>query len=162
VVDLFVPGIPVSQGSERFFSNNGKVGMALSSKLKHWRSYVAAEAEKQMVGKEMLEGPLEAILTFTFERPAYHRPNKHYPLYHYIKPDLDKLQRAVFDALTGVVYKDDCQVSSIHANKCYITDYSREAGLHISVFSIGDGVEDVTTWSLNTTNGATSSSVAWG
>ena len=33
-------------------------------------------------------------------------------------PDLDKLQRAVLDALTGIVYVDDAQVVEIEAGKC--------------------------------------------
>jgi len=33
------------------------------------------------------------------------------------RPDLDKLVRAVFDALTNVVFKDDSQVVSVFASK---------------------------------------------
>jgi crossover junction endodeoxyribonuclease RusA len=36
---------------------------------------------------------------------------------HIGKPDLDKLQRAVFDALTGVLYDDDSQVQAVTAEK---------------------------------------------
>jgi Holliday junction resolvase RusA-like endonuclease len=35
------------------------------------------------------------------------------------KPDLDKLARAVLDALTGVYYLDDAQVVSLDLQKAY-------------------------------------------
>jgi len=41
-----------------------------------------------------------------------------------VKPDIDKLDRAVFDALTGVAYEDDAQVIGGSHQKCYaINDY---------------------------------------
>jgi hypothetical protein len=46
---------------------------------------------------------------------------------HVVKPDLDKLVRAVGDALTGILYRDDAQIVSLNASK-------RFAGLG------GDGV----------------------
>jgi Holliday junction resolvase RusA-like endonuclease len=36
-----------------------------------------------------------------------------------VAPDLDKLTRAAMDALTSVAYKDDGQVTEIHAMKIY-------------------------------------------
>jgi crossover junction endodeoxyribonuclease RusA len=38
---------------------------------------------------------------------------------HVKAPDLDKLTRAVFDALTGVVFHDDAQVVDLVATKRY-------------------------------------------
>ena len=35
------------------------------------------------------------------------------------KPDLDKLQRSLFDALTGICYRDDSQVTRVLAEKVY-------------------------------------------
>lgn len=36
-----------------------------------------------------------------------------------VKPDADKLLRAIFDALTGVAYADDSQVVSVTLTKAY-------------------------------------------
>lgn len=41
---------------------------------------------------------------------------------HVKKPDLDKLVRAVLDALTGIGYEDDSQVTMIDAIKEYVKD----------------------------------------
>ena len=34
-------------------------------------------------------------------------------------PDIDKLVRAALDSMTGIVYLDDCQVVSLHAEEVY-------------------------------------------
>ena len=36
-----------------------------------------------------------------------------------VKPDADKLLRAIFDALTGIAYTDDSQVVSVALTKAY-------------------------------------------
>jgi hypothetical protein len=61
-----------------------------------------------------LEGPLDVTFRFYVDRPKGHygvrdlRPSA--PPYPIVRPDLLKLARAVEDALTGVVYKDDSQI----------------------------------------------------
>lgn len=78
-------------------------------------------------------GDMLMHLTFWFIRPDSHykaaaptlkreartvlQPNA--PMYMKNKPDLDKLIRAVGDALTGFAYYDDKQVVQIHAAKVW-------------------------------------------
>lgn len=61
--------------------------------------------------------PVSVNATFVFVRPKSvserRRP------YNTVKPDIDKLLRAVLDALTGVAYRDDAQVVSVSARKLY-------------------------------------------
>ena len=38
---------------------------------------------------------------------------------HVTKPDTDKLLRGLFDALTGVVWNDDAQVTDVQVSKQY-------------------------------------------
>ena len=40
-------------------------------------------------------------------------------VYHCVKPDLDNLERLVLNAMTGLVYKDDCQVVWLSSIKRY-------------------------------------------
>lgn len=40
-------------------------------------------------------------------------------IHHMIKPDNDNLQKHILDCMTGVIYKDDCQIVDIHARKIY-------------------------------------------
>jgi Holliday junction resolvase RusA-like endonuclease len=85
--------------------------------LKNWRNMVASAA------REAYDGPLLLCairLTVRFERP---RASSHFgsgknaavlkgsaPRHPVTRPDTIKLTRAVEDALTGVVWKDDSQV----------------------------------------------------
>jgi Holliday junction resolvase RusA-like endonuclease len=69
--------------------------------------------------------PLKVTMTFRFERPKGHY-NKHgglrksAPYYHIVRPDALKLARAVEDALTGIVWRDDSQIVCENLTKTYI------------------------------------------
>ena len=60
-------------------------------------------------------GPVVLDVLFEFARPKSHNPGPHR---HTYRPDIDKLQRLVLDALTqsGVIH-DDCQVTEVFAVK---------------------------------------------
>lgn len=103
--------------------------------LKEFRQKVAAAAKnemwildlddsKPMAGKHV---PVEMVCTFYFERPVSCKKR----LYPAVKPDIDKLLRAVFDSLTGVAYEDDGQVVSLVSRKEYGTPERLEVGLTI-------------------------------
>lgn len=63
-------------------------------------------------------GPVAAFLTFYMPRPES-LPLFEGVLLHQKKPDIDKLCRAVLDALSGLVYVDDSQVAAVTAAKYY-------------------------------------------
>jgi crossover junction endodeoxyribonuclease RusA len=62
------------------------------------------------------ETPVRLGLTFFFSRPKSAPKSRVYPV---VKPDYDKLARSTTDALTGILYADDCQVVSCEINKFY-------------------------------------------
>jgi len=70
---------------------------------------------KRYAPKQLLEGPLEVRIWFHLERPKKPK-NKDYPLN---KNDLDNYIKAVFDALSGVMYINDSQICIIEARKLY-------------------------------------------
>lgn len=61
-------------------------------------------------------GPISVTLVFFFRRP-HGAPKAR--IGHTVKPDLDKLIRAILDALKGILYKDDAQVIHVQASKHY-------------------------------------------
>ena len=65
-------------------------------------------------GSEMLDGPVAVEVAFFLPRGKTVKRKQ--PA---VKPDLDKLVRAVLDALTGYCYKDDGQVVRVVAVKEY-------------------------------------------
>lgn len=108
---LFVPGDPAPQGSKRHV---GGGRMIESSKaVGPWRERVALSAHA--AGVRMLTGPVCVGLEFVRSRPAS-TPKSRTPA-AVKKPDLDKLVRAILDALTGIAYADDSQVTEIYASK---------------------------------------------
>ena len=65
-----------------------------------------------------LDGPVSVVCEFTLKRPT--SAPKTRVTYPATRPDLDKLVRAILDALSGVgVYRDDAQVINIQASKTY-------------------------------------------
>lgn len=71
------------------------------------------------------DGPVSVILSFRLRRPKGHwnksglSPKA--PRLPAVKPDLDKLERAILDAMTGIAYGDDAQVCEVIKNKTYAT-----------------------------------------
>jgi crossover junction endodeoxyribonuclease RusA len=111
---FFVHGMPQSQGSLRAFVVGGKPILTSTNKnVGDWRRLIAGTAQEHAV---MIEGAVYVDAAFYMPRPKS-LPKK---VRHCIKrPDIDKLQRALFDALTGVFYKDDSQIVGVHVLKKY-------------------------------------------
>jgi len=110
VTAFFVRGRPVPQGSLKFIQ--GRPIHARAADLAVWRADIAREA--QLHGHSPTDGAYRIKCSFTYFKPK--SATRTYPS---VKPDLDKLVRAVLDGLTGVAYMDDCQVVAIEAIKTY-------------------------------------------
>jgi Holliday junction resolvase RusA-like endonuclease len=106
--------------------------------LMSWRRDVAHQAMKEMAHLSAVHhavwpaaGPVGLVVTFNFERPAAHHVNRKLtnplravaPREHYVKPDVDKLVRAIGDALTdcGAIV-DDSQITVLRATKRWTTE----------------------------------------
>lgn len=126
--ELFVPGLPISQGSKRHVGGGVMIEQT-AARLKPWRATIIAEV--QAAGWHhipILSGPVQLGLVFLFPRPKYHygtgrnadrlRPNA--PNWHHITPDGSKAQRAVEDALViAGALKDDSQIAVWSGSKQY-------------------------------------------
>jgi len=128
VLTFTVPGTPVPQGSKRAFGN--RVVDSNSKALKPWRATITSVALEANAGADPISGPVEVQLVFTFPHPKTHfRTGKNAgvlkdsaPQFVTVKPDLDKLIRAVLDGLTDAqIFRDDSQVVSLEAIKLYGT-----------------------------------------
>lgn len=113
-------GKPVPQGSTRAFIPKGWKRAIITSdntKLKPWRQQLAGTAEALNLAVISKDRPVGIVMDFYFERPKgaslKSRPGMT------IRPDVDKLQRAVFDSLTGTILTDDAQIVDVHARKFY-------------------------------------------
>lgn len=116
-----VRGKPITQGSKKGFVRGGKVAMVESGGqgLKDWRYAMAEEGRRVIGGDPMLEGPISVSIVFTLLKPKS-APKKIVNLLKWPTKrglDVDKGARAVLDALTGVLYKDDSQVVILTVTK---------------------------------------------
>lgn len=109
-----------------------------SKKTKPWMAVVSAYA-KEAYSESLLIGAIKITLNFAKLRPKNHyksngelNPKKarKYPI---VKPDGGKMQRAVEDALTGIIWRDDSQVALWIGSKVYV---DRDPGVLISIEEI--------------------------
>jgi len=113
-----VAGIPVPKGSRSSLPYKGndprRFGKSVSvaenaAGLKRWTRVVGLEA-LVVRPRPIWRGAVSVSLMFRL------KPGKATG-YATRRPDLDKLERAVWDALTGVVYLDDSQITDSSARK---------------------------------------------
>lgn len=144
-MEIFVPGDVIPQGSKKGYIRNGKVNIvdANDKKLAPWRKAVTTETKYAMtvMGWTTLEGPVAVNIGFYLDRPANQygtgrnagvikdsaRP---YPA---VTPDIDKLARAILDALTDAgAYVDDSRVVDLTTWKRYADGRSPGALIQIT------------------------------
>lgn len=132
-IEFFVPGLPQPQGSKRgFVSANGKVSLVESAAgVKPWRSDVKVFAADAMTGHLLISGPVSLRCDFVMKRPVSTSKNRPTPPATK-KPDLDKLLRAIGDALKGTVYAEDSLIVEIAGTK-RIAEEGEQPGVNITV-----------------------------
>ncbi len=135
-ISFWVPGIPKPAGSKRGFVNRKTGGVIITDACKltkSWQAdvkvfaYEAMHRGRQGPGRPLMTDPLELVVTFKLSRPKHHyrtgknvnllRPDA--PPFPASAPDATKLVRAVEDAMTGVVWKDDALVVDQLVSKRY-------------------------------------------
>lgn len=139
-----VEGRPVPQGSMTASYNRktqtAHVHHVQGAALAQWRADIRREA--RAAGAVIITAPVVLYVSFGMQRPIaqtqlYGGRRIVKPEYRQarpgVAPDIDKLVRAVLDALTGVAYEDDSRVVTLHARKVYASatrikvDYAEQA-----------------------------------
>lgn len=136
-LEFDVYGLPQPQGSAKAFVPKGWTRPVVTSdnpNLKDWRRLVASAAQPHAPTTGLLAGPVRLTLAFALARPQS-LPKKR--THHITRPDVDKLARAVLDALTGILLRDDSQVVELVASKAY-AELGASPGLRVRL-------EDATT-----------------
>ncbi|UVK61376.1 RusA-like resolvase [Microbacterium phage Gingerbug] len=137
MLELFIPGKPIQQGSliPRIIWVGGRPKAVLhshaSADLKRWRTAIATAIRAS--GHEQIDPYVDVLAIFHMPKPKTTK----YPDYPAGTPDLDKLQRALGDALTesGIV-ADDARIVRWHAMGVWAggrRSVSEEPGLYLQV-----------------------------
>lgn len=129
-----VEGEPKGKGRPRFSKVGGFVKTYTDQKTRDYESLISQAARTAMGETPPMEGPISVSMYFRLPIPkstpkkrvasllgGLVRPTK--------KPDLDNMNKAILDAMNGIVYKDDSQVVTIHSKKVYST----HAGVDICI-----------------------------
>lgn len=147
IVTAFVHGEPKAQPRPKAFARNGRAGIYDPGTAEGWKGVIAA-ALKGHAGK-LVTDALRVDLVFYFPRPKGHfgtgknagKLKLSAPIWHTKKPDIDNLEKAVFDALSeksGIgLWKDDTQVVESRSLKRFAVN--SPAGMRILIYSLEEG-----------------------
>ncbi|PJO37598.1 RusA family crossover junction endodeoxyribonuclease [Delftia acidovorans] len=139
MITFTVPGQPVGKGRPRI----GKVGqharMFTPAKTVNYEGLVAHAASIAMAGRALLEGAMDVHLLINCQVPAsWSRKKQQQALAGAIrpttKPDIDNIEKAVYDAINGVVWKDDVQVVDVVKTK----RYAAAPGVIVTIKPVGE------------------------
>lgn len=138
---FFVPGEPITEGSMRTFKSGQRVVVThdRGPELDAWRTRVkraAQEAAREAGWEPRYDGPVAVTAVFLLPRPKSAKGR----LLPHVKPDLDKLIRAVGDALAPYkqpgVLRDDSRIVAWRASKDYAIPY--KPGVFITVSRVDE------------------------
>ena len=131
---FLVSGRPRPQGSKT--SRNGRV-LDANSRSRPWRDVVVAGAAQAMAATQSAPflGAVHVDVLFRFAKPSTTSGARAHLPFTSGTPDVDKLLRAVLDALqiAGVI-RNDCQVVRVLGEKVYAA--SNAEGVEVTVVPI--------------------------
>lgn len=111
-----VYGVPVGKARPRVVRLKTGESVTFTPKnTKNWEELIRYQALDYRPEK-LLDGPLFARIAFYLPRPRSAPKKRKYPD---VKPDHDNLEKAVFDALEGIIYTNDSRIVEKHFKKLY-------------------------------------------
>ncbi|MER6249433.1 RusA family crossover junction endodeoxyribonuclease [Streptomyces griseorubiginosus] len=127
-LEVTVYGLAGPQGSKTpvGWGRSRKTGKAIplmresSKKVKPWRDKVSDTITAAILRGDAhrLTGPVRADITFTMPKPV--NAPKRRRTYPAVSPDIDKLERSTYDAITAAkAWEDDGRVIESHTRKVY-------------------------------------------
>ena len=137
MIKITIPGQPQGKGRARAFVRHGHVGHYTPAKTRSYEGVITTLAMEAMQGRAPSTKPIRMDMVCLFEVPQSWPQWKREAalrgeIVPTVKPDRDNVEKAVKDALNGVVWRDDCQIV------CDTKDsrYSETPGVIVTVFEI--------------------------
>lgn len=137
-ISFFCEGKPQGKERPRTVRKNGKVWSYTPKKTKEYEEKVKLAFLDNpdffgcpFVTKEY-QGKVSAYITAYFEMPKSWPESRKFlndGKNFLKKPDVDNIGKSILDALNGIAYQDDSQVSEVHVSK----KYGRTAGVEVEI-----------------------------
>jgi Holliday junction resolvase RusA-like endonuclease len=123
-IQFVVPGNPVGKGRAKAARRGKFITMYTPEKTANYEGLVAHSAQVAMNGRPLISGPIAVELDIRISIPAsWSGKRKGMAQRGEIaatkKPDIDNVEKAIFDGLNGVVWKDDVQAVHVSKRKRY-------------------------------------------
>lgn len=125
-ITIHVTGTPQPQGSKQGFYNPRTRTVSIvegsspkaRARFHDWRQGIANAARDYQAthARELVDDPIRITIDFKLPRPKSAPKKRRHP---HTKPDIDKLARAVLDAITGTLITNDSRVCQLLAFKTY-------------------------------------------
>lgn len=125
VIRFTVPGAPVGKGRPKVASRGGRFAQLYTpEKTANYEGLVAHAGQVAMNGRDLIAGAVSVQLDIRLPVPASWSKRKQNAaldgqLLPTKKPDIDNVEKAIFDGLNGVVWNDDVQVVDVTKRKRY-------------------------------------------
>lgn len=135
-VRFWVPGTPQGKGRARVSVRGGHARAYTPARTRVYESAIADAARAAGLDLAPAGVPLAVTIDCYFAIPrSWTRRRAQDALSHggwvMSRPDADNVSKSVLDALLGIVYADDAQVSLLVASKRYCEDAN--PGVHVHV-----------------------------
>lgn len=117
---------PKPQSRPRFARRGNFTTTYEDKDMKAWRNHCQSLIANQYMGQPILEGALRTKVRFCIKPPQYIskvKKNQQALLDEIIpvgkKPDIDNYEKALYDSMSGIVFKDDGQIALHDVGKFY-------------------------------------------
>jgi Holliday junction resolvase RusA-like endonuclease len=118
---IIIPGKPLGKQRPRVL----RTGIAYTPKeTVTYETFVKMLYLEKYAGEKPFEGPVAMLISAFYQIPkSASKRRREAMARHHIppttKPDLDNIAKIIMDALAGVAYEDDKQITSCSINKLY-------------------------------------------
>lgn len=136
-IHFVVPGNPVGKGRPRVATRGRFAQLYTPEKTASYESLVKMAGHRAMEGRAMVLDAVHVDLDICVPIPAsWSQRKRDQALAGNVrpttKPDIDNVEKAIFDGLNGITWKDDVQVVSVNKRK----RYSATPGVEVCIRSL--------------------------
>ena len=140
LITIDIPGTPVAKGRPRFSTVKGIVRTHTPAKTKRYEELVQRYARQALFGAKPLGVPVYVKLYLYLPVPkSWSKKKKEMALNGEVlptgRPDKDNFEKAIYDALNGIAWEDDSQITDSFTKKRYsLTPHAHVEVLPIRAF----------------------------